>query len=119
MAESHSLAVGDRHHDAPESRCQPQSSPQIALSRDQCDSPKHRVVIHALNRDPLDAVGCSLDLVAMCLRMQSDDVSDRLAVMHMQFLEHSPRTALLTLEFMQQSLANTGVIQFHHLQTWY
>ena len=47
----------------------------------------------------------------MRLRMQCDDVGDRLAVMHMQFLEHCPRTALLSLEFTQQSLANCGVIQ--------
>src|ERR1051326_7710268 len=108
MAESHNYAVGDRHYDSPESRHQLQSSPQIALGRDQCNPPKCRVVIHALSRDSPDAVGRSLDLVAMRLRMQSDNVGDRLAVVHMQFLENCPRTALLSLKFTQQRLANSG-----------
>jgi hypothetical protein len=30
--------------------------------------------------------------------------------MHMQFLQHCPRTAFLSLEFAQQSLADCGII---------
>jgi len=55
----------------------------------------------------------------MRLRMQSNNIGYRSAVVHVKLLQNCSRSGFLPPQLTQESLTNTGVIQVYHLPKRY